>query len=823
MADLAFDVADYIRKKKLQDFIGPTIKQATRGMITPGNIDLTRTPRIKNPDGSVSTVRSMSFGDDQGETLVPTVSPTGILDDEQAVDQYRRTGQHLGVFDTPENATAYAEQLHNAYAAGEIPHYPPPQAVQNAQSQRMFGSPQPQQSQPDLSQPTTMPSDLTEALKPTPYPMRARPFDAFHPELQDVPADYAASVPGPPKQKDWRLEAALDRIAAGPPRKGALDQTVSKGRNIGSILAGIGTGILGGPYAGMAMHERLRHPEFTRQMEEWQRQFPSDVKTAELGIRSDLADVAQQKADISQEDAETRRQVGASAIVRNMASANRMNTAAQIATGPKDQWFKLVMQNGSEIDAHHDMTKGELDPQTGKPLGEWIDSNHAIVRGQIKSMTPVAGPGGRAGTAPHTVFQYLNEAYNRLNNKPPGDVPPFDVIADNARYAAHLQMTPARQAAFLAQVLRAAGYVSNQNLQNIIKTGGGEIPGAPIVNIPPLGNMETAIPAWMRNHPLVKVSTPEQEANLERGEAAVREETLGQGGVQPIQGVQAPTAAASIQPGQVIRPGQAMQQRPYSPHPVSFPMNPTMKPIYDAIDVYEQDPNALAAGVEKVMPQAQAAIFKTAYPQITGHGLPSRLGAVAYQQELGVFNTMRNSATIRRILAEHPEALKWIDPLWGSIEKISEKVGTSLISGVPREEQRIVQELGTAINLITSSEAVVAGRGRIGQYLIDFIKASAPKMNMNVDRFLGALDGVEDFARSAKLAVNQERYAAGGTYKEKASSPLPPNLRQIGTETISLGKNKFGVNDDTMAEYVMDKETGQVYRFMPGVGYEAMR
>ena len=83
-----------------------------------GNIDLYNRPQYRQPDGSVSTVRSMSFGDENGqEILVPTIANDKYgrpyqMTDQQAIDRYYDTGEYLGKFNSIADADNYGNALH---------------------------------------------------------------------------------------------------------------------------------------------------------------------------------------------------------------------------------------------------------------------------------------------------------------------------------------------------------------------------------------------------------------------------------------------------------------------------------------------------------------------------------------------------------------------------------------------------------------------------------------------------------------------------------------------------------------------------------------
>lgn len=95
---------------------------AIRGQIEKGNIDLNNRPVVRNSDGSISTVRSISITEGRVTVLIPTVirdkkGRGKVVSDRDAIRHYQRSGEHLGKFSSSGDADRYAEQLHNQQAA----------------------------------------------------------------------------------------------------------------------------------------------------------------------------------------------------------------------------------------------------------------------------------------------------------------------------------------------------------------------------------------------------------------------------------------------------------------------------------------------------------------------------------------------------------------------------------------------------------------------------------------------------------------------------------------------------------------------------------
>ena len=97
------------------------------GLVTPGTLDITARPFVRNSDGTTSTMRAGTFGFEvngkEMTFLLPTLSPNGARwTEEEARQNFIDTGEHFGMFDSLETATAYDDVFHEDLEEGLILH-----------------------------------------------------------------------------------------------------------------------------------------------------------------------------------------------------------------------------------------------------------------------------------------------------------------------------------------------------------------------------------------------------------------------------------------------------------------------------------------------------------------------------------------------------------------------------------------------------------------------------------------------------------------------------------------------------------------------------
>lgn len=80
------------------------------------SITETPTKSVVNEDGTVSTVSTISIGEDGLEVLIPTIVDGKKLSDNEAIATYRKTGQHYGKYSSVEEANRAAVALHQSEA-----------------------------------------------------------------------------------------------------------------------------------------------------------------------------------------------------------------------------------------------------------------------------------------------------------------------------------------------------------------------------------------------------------------------------------------------------------------------------------------------------------------------------------------------------------------------------------------------------------------------------------------------------------------------------------------------------------------------------------
>lgn len=165
-----------------------------------GNIDLYSQPKVKNRDGSISTVDTIGVNFDGKEYVLPRVTSDGRhLSSEEAIEEYKKTGKHLGYFDTVEEANTFAEQLHKDYESGKYDN----RSVDKSWKPPSFATP--------VEEEPSIFSKIGEKISE---------FAAEHPRLREIGERFLTGTS--PEFEELKKKHGVTRILGTPESEGTL-------------------------------------------------------------------------------------------------------------------------------------------------------------------------------------------------------------------------------------------------------------------------------------------------------------------------------------------------------------------------------------------------------------------------------------------------------------------------------------------------------------------------------------------------------------------------------------------------------------------------
>jgi hypothetical protein len=204
---------------------------------------------VQNEDGSISTVRTIGVEDQGKEVNIPTVPAEGgrVMSDADARQRYVETGNHLGKFDTVEQAGAAAEKLHQDEAARISEQPKGQQGAMTPEIAQALTDVYKDQSRvaPDPSPPPADAQPVLPAQPATPAGGAAGGLSLAPPGLSSIPT--GAVAPGAPGSQGGSIALAgvLPPIENSTYSSPLLNQTAASGGMVGG-LSPISPQVLGG-------------------------------------------------------------------------------------------------------------------------------------------------------------------------------------------------------------------------------------------------------------------------------------------------------------------------------------------------------------------------------------------------------------------------------------------------------------------------------------------------------------------------------------------------------------------------------------------------
>jgi len=679
-----------------------------------------------------------------------------------------------------------------------------PQQAKPVQSMIQPQMPAPQSLAPAPTQaPAQAPQDLAK------LPQAVNPFPQRTEEEMFTPPNIAQKAA--PGQESVNPESYYRQgVLASMPLRTDPKYEPSGAKKFWSRLAGVGTGVLSmNPAAGILMNRALQEMPYRQDMRDWQQKVAQAKAIDELaGARSTAEQEASKNvASIEELQARTGAEQERQRLYQHQANAPYRDYMGELIQkglntqmGKEPEWFDLTGPNGEKVQAFYDLATRKLvqpDNQNvngGKPIPiPWTPAN-------MVHMGKAGDPTKQGG---ENIFQMLNKTWIAENPKDPyaqrGLVPP-NIALQHQQLAAEYHVSDATRALIDARI-------KSQQAITAEKTGGIPLGGAGVPARPPLPT-----PGMSATTP------PAKPAMIVKATSAIGEPRAVV--TEPPKVLNGPAPVKKIIPGRVPAPPPPPVTTNLNPLAITPGKNAAADMIEDKVDQVEANPDLYKD--KKFIPSARRNEFDTRFHARTGLTAPNE--AIENQvkiNEHAAVQSEKNVTSIRDFLKKHPALYGYMDPIVGRYADWTQRiVGTDPIPGIPKDLQVYARQLGNMINMMTTSEAVSSGRGRIGKYLIDYVKQYAPKLRDNPYYFEGALRGIESFAHDAKETAMQARF--GDSWTPSARERLPIGLRHLGRQLAqaSTKVSEGNYEDTTVWKYVQDKKTGRTATWVDGEGYK---
>lgn len=577
---------------------------------------------------------------------------------------------------------------------------------------------------PDISAPT--PLQPQSELKP------------IEPMIQQQPP-----VQIPPRDTVSEFRQGAENIPQRDP--------VSRGRKIGSILAGIGTGLATmSPFPGIAMGKSIYNAPYHHKMQDWETKQEELGKVAKLETEKAKTDaeVAEKGFQGQYYGAEAERAKAQTDLAHAQADLANRRVLPYVPT-TKDEYIetKRAAQKppaAKVVQLDIEDEKGGVGKIQGKRVTSWDDE----AKDWVETYTDLYGNPIKA-----KVFGVHEES----KVSPPGKSPYTDTLAD---FVAHNGRLPQTEDERAKVILLSKG---KNNKQQITEQERREL-----------------------DNELTRVEIPEHKlrsVKLQQDIATAGGEIGGVPGPS-IDSVVQPSASQPTHPSSTPTLGSALGGAK-----ATVASSPEKVEFY--VDQAHQSPSQYAE--KGALPKGIDTLVRQRYTEKYGLPFPAKLRPFAQDMEVKSNTSLNNVNSVLETLAKNRDLKRYIGPILGRYGKFAKVIGGDPIPGVPDNLQEKAQYLGGLINYSLVHEATVAGSGKTGKYLIDTVKEWSAGTQLTMPRLKGALESIQRNANDQLDSVYMERYPGN-----KRPAPQMEMNRKDLTVATDADLAKHGVKQQTI-------------------------